>query len=197
MNQLANGLVAGIDEAGRGALAGPVVAGIVVLGPEGSSIDGLDDSKRLTPVDRERLSAAIVARALAWSVGRADASEIDSLNILEATMLAMRRAYDGLRLKPTWVQVDGNRYPRLPCGGEAIVRGDATVPAIMAASILAKVARDREMAILDALYPGYGFALHKGYPTRRHRVQLRERGPCAAHRGTFGPVRNCAPAIPA
>ena len=181
----------GIDEVGRGALAGPVIAAAVVLDSEDRFISGLDDSKRLTPARRERLSGVIISRARAWSIGRAECSEIDRLNVLEASLLAMKRAFDGLDTKPVWVRVDGNRYPSIAWPGEAIVHGDATVPEIMAASILAKVARDREMAILDALYPGYGFSAHKGYPTAGHRARLKERGPCPLHRTGFGPVRIC------
>ena len=182
-------MFAGIDEAGRGALAGPVIAAAVVFDAERHSIRGLDDSKRLTPERREQLLEVIIARARAWSVGRAESSEIDCVNVLQASLLAMKRAFHGLGMQPRWMQVDGNRYPLIACPGEAIVRGDAMVPAIMAASILAKVIRDREMRVLDALYPGYEFAIHKGYPTERHKARLRERGPCPAHRDTFGPVR--------
>lgn len=183
--------VGGIDEAGRGALAGPVIAAVVVLDPVAPLIDGLDDSKRLTPRRRAELAPVIRSRAAAWSIGRADASEIDSLNILQATMLAMRRAYAGLDRPPSWVRVDGNRYPDIDCPGEAVIGGDAIDPAIMAASILAKLARDEEMGLLDLLHPGYGFAVNKGYPTADHRRLLATLGPCSAHRRTFGPVRAC------
>jgi ribonuclease HII len=181
--------VAGIDEAGRGALAGPVIAGAVIFDRTVGAIEGLDDSKRLTPARREVLAAAIQARASAWAIGRAEASEIDRLNVLEASMLAMTRAFRSLGRTADWVLVDGNRFPSLGCPGEAVIRGDGTVPEIMAASILAKVSRDREMAVLDALYPHYGFARHKGYPTPAHHERLRERGPCPLHRRSFFPVR--------
>jgi len=185
------GLIAGCDEVGRGCIAGPVVAAIVVV-DDRFRIEGLADSKKLTPRRREELAAAIKTKAFAWAVGRAEASEIDRINILRASFLAMRRAFTALPVKPDRVLVDGNRYPELPCPGDAIVGGDATVPAISAASILAKVLRDREMAILDSLYPGYGFALHKGYPTAVHTSRLRELGPSPGHRQTFGPVRRAS-----
>lgn len=184
--------VAGLDEVGRGALAGPVIAAAVVLDPSGTAIDGLDDSKCLTAVRREALAAAITAHARAWAVGRAEASEVDRLNVLEASMLAMQRAFRALATAPDWALVDGNRFPSLGCPGEAIVAGDASVPAIMAASILAKVHRDREMAVLDALYPHYGFARHKGYPTPLHKERLREWGPCPLHRLSFSPVKRAS-----
>jgi ribonuclease HII len=180
-------LIAGIDEVGRGCIVGPVVAAIVVLGQH-VVIEGLADSKKLTPRRRERLAATIRERAIAWSIGRAEASEIDGTNILQASLLAMRRAFDVLPLKPTWVRVDGNRYPDIPCPGEAVVGGDQSVPEISAASILAKVARDAEMQVLDALYPGYEFAVHKGYPTSLHKARLAERGVTPAHRRSFAPV---------
>jgi ribonuclease HII len=180
--------VAGIDEAGRGALAGPVIAGAVIFDRTVGAIEGLDDSKRLTPARREVLAAAIQARASAWAIGRAEASEIDRLNVLEASMLAMTRAFRSLGRTADWVLVDGNRFPSLGCPGEAVIRGDATVPEIMAASILAKVSRDREMAVLDALYPHYGFARHKGYGTKEHLEALMRHGPSACHRRSFAPV---------
>ena len=182
------GPVAGVDEAGRGPLAGPVVASAVILAP-GNTIPGLDDSKKLTPGRRERLAVEIKDRAVAWSVAWCDAAEIDAVNILAATMLAMRRAILGLSVFPTAIQVDGNRLPSLACGAEAIVRGDSLVPAISAASILAKVTRDREMVELDAQYPGYGLAQHKGYPTKAHLEALAALGVSAIHRRTFAPVR--------
>jgi ribonuclease HII len=182
-------ITAGIDEAGRGALAGPVIAAAVILDPSADPIEGLDDSKQLTPARREVLEALIKCRATAWAIGRAEAGEVDRVNVLEASMLAMERAYRSLSAAPDAVLVDGNRFPALGCSGRAVIGGDATVPSIMAASILAKVARDREMVLLDALYPHYGFAQHKGYPTRAHRERLFEHGPCAAHRLTFTPVR--------
>ena len=181
-------LSAGIDEVGRGCIAGPVIAAIVILQP-GNSIDGLADSKQLTARQREGLCLLIKERSLAWAVGRAEPSEIDRINILQATLLAMRRAYDALTIKPEWVKVDGNRYPPIPCKGEAIVRGDSCVPEIAAASIVAKVWRDAEMATLDALYPGYQFSRHKGYPTQTHQEKLKELGATPIHRRSFAPVR--------
>lgn len=182
------GLICGVDEAGRGPLAGPVLAAAVVLAPD-RPIAGLRDSKQLSAAQRERLAQAIRARALAWALGRAEAAEIDRLNILGATLLAMRRAIQGLAVQPARALVDGNRCPEVPCDCEAIIRGDASVPAISAASILAKVARDAEMLALDAAWPGYGFAVHKGYPTRLHLEALAQLGPTAVHRRSFGPVR--------
>ena len=191
-NYHAGRLVAGVDEAGRGPLAGPVVAGAVILDPM-RPIDGLDDSKKLSPARREALAVEIKLKALAWSVSWADAAEIDSLNILHATMLAMRRAVLGLCVRPQLVEVDGNRLPNLEIGngriqGNAIVGGDALVEAISAASILAKVRRDAIMCEVDQLYPGYGFAQHKGYGTVLHRESLDRLGPCPQHRWSFRPV---------
>lgn len=187
-----NGLVAGVDEAGRGPLAGPVVAGAVILDP-GRPIDGLADSKTLSEKRRESLAEQIIACSLAWSVGWSDASEIDHLNILQATFLAMRRALLGLRLLPVHVEVDGNRLPDLSFGGRqldgrAVIGGDAKIPAISAASIIAKVHRDRMMRAFDSLYPDYGFAQHKGYGTAIHRDCLSRLGPCPQHRRSFRPV---------
>jgi ribonuclease HII len=181
------GLVAGVDEAGRGPLAGPVLAAAVIL-DEARPIAGLRDSKRLSAAARERLDGEIRAHALCCSLGQASVLEIDELNILQATMLAMRRAVLGLRLLPHKVLVDGNRIPTLPVLAQGIVRGDALVPAISAASILAKVARDRWCRDIDAIYPQYGFALHKGYGTTRHLLALQLHGACAEHRMTFAPV---------
>lgn len=186
-----DGCWAGVDEAGRGPLAGPVVAAAVILGP-GNVPDGLADSKQLSPRRREILAARVRATALAWSVAWADAAEIDALNILGATLLAMRRAVLGLMVSPRHVQVDGNRCPRVACTVEAIVRGDSKVAAISAASILAKVARDRCMERLDAVYPGYGFERHKGYPTRSHMDALVSLGPSPVHRRSFRPVERAA-----
>lgn len=188
-----DGLVAGVDEAGRGPLAGPVVAAAVILNP-GSVPDGLDDSKKLREAERDRLEIEIRASALALSVAWADRAEIDSLNILAATMLAMRRAILGLAILPVGIQVDGNRLPNLrfhdrEIDGSAIVGGDARVAAISAASILAKTARDRMMVVMDRLYPNYAFARNKGYGTEIHRDRLREYGPCVEHRRSFSPVR--------
>lgn len=181
------GLVAGVDEAGRGPLAGPVVAAAVIL-DELHPIQGLADSKKLTPLKRERLYDEIRAKALCFSIAEASVEEIDTLNILQATMLAMQRAVEGLRLKPIKVLVDGNRLPKLDVLAEAIVKGDAKVQAISAASILAKVHRDRWCVQFDALYPLYGFAGHKGYGTAAHLAALRLHGACPQHRRTFSPV---------
>ena len=182
-------MIAGIDEVGRGCIAGPVIAAAVVFREGRDPVAGLADSKKLTPKRREELAHAIEDQAEAWAIGRAEAGEIDRLNILQATLLAMRRAYAALDLEPDEVLVDGNRYPELPRPGRAIVGGDGTVPVISAASILAKVFRDREMELLDRLYPGYGFAIHKGYPTQLHQAALETQGACPAHRRSFGPVR--------
>lgn len=181
-------LIAGVDEAGRGPLAGPVAAAAVILHPE-RTIHGLADSKRLTPDQREALDQEIRAKALTFAVAFATVEEIDRINILQASLLAMQRAVENLSVIPQRALVDGNRRPQLACPVETIVKGDATVAAISAASILAKVARDREMQILDGKFPGYGFARHKGYPTRAHLAALREFGPCELHRRSFRPVR--------
>jgi ribonuclease HII len=181
------GLVAGVDEVGRGPLAGPVVAAAVIL-DELQPIKGLRDSKALGPVTRTRLAAEIRAKALCVCVGQASVEEIDRLNILQATLLAMRRAVEGLRLVPTRVLVDGNRLPTLRVPAEAIVKGDATVAAIAAASIVAKVHRDELLTQLHASHPLYGFAEHKGYATPEHLAALREHGACEAHRRSFAPV---------
>jgi ribonuclease HII len=180
-------LTAGMDEVGRGCIAGPVVAAIVILGT-GFDIDGITDSKKLNPRRREDLARQIMEKSVAWAVGRAEPGEIDHINILQASLLAMQRAYAALAARPEWVKVDGNRFPRLPCNGEAIIGGDLSVPEISAASIVAKVWRDAEMGILDALYPGYGFAVHKGYPTRAHKSKLLELGATLVHRRSFAPV---------
>ncbi len=184
----APGLVAGVDEAGRGPLAGPVVAAAVIL-DDLNPIAGLADSKVLTAAKRERLFDEIRAKALCCSIAEASVEEIDSLNILHATMLAMKRAVEGLRLVPQQVLVDGNRLPVLKVPAEAIVKGDAKVKAISAASILAKVQRDRLCAELHARWPQYGFDGHKGYPTPVHLAALREHGVCDAHRRSYAPVR--------
>lgn len=185
------GLMAGVDEAGRGPLAGPVVAAAVIL-DELQPIKGLADSKVLTAAKRERLFDEIRAKALCFCIAEASPAEIDQLNILQATLLAMQRAVAGLRLKPTLVQVDGNRLPKLPMPAEAIVKGDATVPAISAASILAKVTRDRQCLVMHESHPVYGFDGHKGYPTPEHLAALREHGPSPWHRLSFAPVRESA-----
>lgn len=180
--------VCGVDEAGRGPLAGDVFAAAVILDPI-RPIDGLRDSKALSESRREALAALIRDRAMAWSVASASVAEIDEINILQATLLAMRRAVEGLRPLPDLALVDGNRAPSLPCAVRTIVRGDATEPAISAASILAKTARDYTMRVLHERFPGYGFDQHKGYPSPLHLQRLRELGPCAEHRRSFGPVR--------
>jgi ribonuclease HII len=184
------GLLAGVDEVGRGPLAGPVVAAAVILDDE-HPIKGLADSKKLGPTTRERLALQIRAHALCVCVAEASVAEIDELNILHATMLAMKRAVEGLRLIPKCVLVDGNRLPALKMPARAIVRGDATVAAISAASIVAKVYRDELLAKLHEQYPAYGFAGNKGYPTPEHLAALRAHGACEVHRRSFAPVRAC------
>ena len=181
-------LVAGVDEVGRGPLCGAVVTAAVILDPA-RPIKGLNDSKKLTEARREALFPLIQERALAWCIARAEVEEIDRLNILHATMLAMQRAVAGLQIRPDLVLVDGNRCPALPMRSEPVIKGDSRVPAIAAASILAKVARDREMQELDKQYPGYGIAGHKGYPTPIHLAALRELGATPIHRRSFAPVR--------
>ncbi len=181
------GLVAGVDEAGRGPLAGPVFAAAVIL-DDMSPISGLADSKKLSPKKRDLLYDIIKARALCFSVAMASVHEIDQLNILQASLLAMQRAVKGLRLKPMKVLVDGNRLPVLDIRAEAIVKGDSKVASISAASILAKVERDRWCVEIDSHYPLYGFAMHKGYGTSFHLNALKEHGPCALHRSSFAPV---------
>jgi len=183
----AQGLIAGVDEAGRGPLVGPVVAAAVILDPR-HPIAGLADSKTLSPAKRERLFHEIRAKALCCSVAEASAQEIDALNILQATLLAMQRAVAGLRLPPKLVLVDGNRLPVLPMRADAIVKGDSKVAAISAASIVAKVHRDQLCVALDALYPVYGFSKHKGYGTAEHLAALALHGPCPEHRISFRPV---------
>ena len=181
------GLMAGVDEAGRGPLAGPVFAAAVIL-DDLLPIQGLADSKKLTPKKREHLYEIIKAQALCFCVATASVEEIDQLNILQATLLAMQRAVKGLRLKPSKVLVDGNRLPVLDIRAEAIVKGDSTVPSISAASILAKVERDRWCVEVDAQFPNYGFLTHKGYGTQMHLRALQEHGPCVLHRQSFAPV---------
>ncbi len=178
----------GVDEVGRGPLAGPVVAAAVVLDPQ-RPIPGLRDSKKLSEKRREMLDVQIRERALAWSLGRAEVDEIDRINILQASLLAMQRAVAGLGLVPELVLVDGNRCPPVDCRVHAVVKGDALVPAISAASIIAKVSRDREMVALDELYPGYGLAGHKGYPSKLHLEALQRLGVSPIHRRSYGPVR--------
>ena len=181
-------LIAGVDEVGRGPLAGPVVTAAVILDPA-RPISGLADSKVLSEARREALYDEIRGKALAWAIGRAEVEEIDDINILQATLLAMQRAVAALPLPPQHVLVDGNRCPALPCSAEAIIKGDGRVPVISAASILAKVTRDREMVELDRCYPGYGLAGHKGYPTKAHMAALAELGVTPIHRRSFAPVR--------
>jgi ribonuclease HII len=185
--------VCGVDEAGRGPLAGAVVAGAVVLDPE-NPISGLKDSKKLSAARREFLFEQIQLNAKAWGIGEASPAEIDEINILQATMLAMRRAIEDLTTRlggwPDKALIDGNRCPELPISAEAIVKGDAKEPAISAASILAKVTRDRQMMALHKLHPQYGFAQHMGYPTAAHFAALKEFGACDQHRWSFSPVRN-------
>ena len=185
---LVESLVAGVDEVGRGPLCGPVVTAAVILDPA-RPILGLNDSKKLSEARREALFIEIQEKAIAWCIARAEAEEIDELNILHATMLAMQRAVQGLHTTPRLALIDGNRCPQLAVPAEAVVKGDSRVPAIAAASILAKVSRDREMAELDQRYPGYGMAGHKGYPTAQHLAALKLLGPTPLHRRSFAPVR--------
>lgn len=184
--------VCGVDEAGRGPLVGAVVAGAVVLDPE-NQIEGLKDSKKLSPVRREYLYEQIIQKAKAWGIGEASPLEIDQINILQATMLAMHRAIEDLSTRlgkwPDKALIDGNRCPELPISAEAIVKGDTKEPAISAASILAKVTRDRQMQFLHERYPQYGFAQHMGYPTEAHFAALKQYGACTEHRRSFSPVR--------
>lgn len=177
-------LTAGVDEAGRGPLAGPVIAAAVILDPE-NFIHGLADSKLLTEKKREALFSAIQQQALAWAIGRAEVQEIEQLNIFHASLLAMQRAVVALAIAPQHALFDGTHCAKVACSTEAIVKGDQKIAAISAASILAKVTRDREMQVLDSQYPGYGFAIHKGYCTAMHRAALMSLGPCAQHRRTF------------
>ncbi|UDW83026.1 ribonuclease HII [Pasteurella canis] len=181
-------LIAGVDEVGRGPLVGPVVTAAVILDPN-KRIEGLKDSKKLSEKKRLLLAEEIKQKALAWSLGRAEPEEIDELNILHATMLAMQRAVENLKISPHLVLVDGNRVPNLEIPAQAIVKGDSLVAEISAASILAKVARDQEMKELDQQYPQYAFAQHKGYPTKLHLEKLAELGPLPQHRRSFAPVR--------
>ena len=181
-------LVAGVDEVGRGPLCGAVVTAAVILDPA-RPILGLNDSKKRTEARRELLFDEIREKALSWCIARAEVEEIDQLNILHATMLAMQRAVEGLSITPKLAMIDGNRCPQLAVPSAAVVKGDSKVPAIAAASILAKVSRDREMQALDRQYPGYGIAGHKGYPTAVHLEALQRLGPTPVHRSSFGPVR--------
>lgn len=188
-------LIAGVDEVGRGCLAGPVYAAAVIL-PGAHGLAGLDDSKRLSETARNALFEPIRGRALAWAVGVASVAEIDRLNILQASLLAMRRAVEALQLSPGLCLVDGNQLPLLSCKAQAVIGGDALHPPIMAASILAKVSRDREMHRLDAEYPGYGLGRHKGYGTAAHLAALRRLGPSPVHRTSFAPCRTAAVSRP-
>ena len=180
--------VAGVDEVGRGPLAGPVVAAAVILDPE-RPIEGLADSKKLSEKRREALAEVIKEQALSWALGRAEVEEIDRLNILQASLLAMQRAVVSLQPAAEFALVDGNRCPDLACPAEAVIKGDDRVPVISAASVIAKVARDREMVALEQTFPGYGLAQHKGYPTKAHLESLQRLGVATIHRRTFGPVR--------
>lgn len=182
-------LICGVDEAGRGPLAGPVYAAAVVLNPS-RPIRGLDDSKKLTAIKREKLAVKIQTDALAFGIASASVEEIDRINILQATLLAMRRAVDKLLVSPDEVWVDGNQAPLLPYTTRAIIKGDAQVAAISAASILAKSARDRELVALAKAYPEYAFERHKGYATQLHLAKIREHGACPAHRRSFAPVKH-------
>jgi ribonuclease HII len=180
-------LLAGVDEVGRGPLAGEVLAAAVILDP-GRPIDGLADSKKLSATRRQMIFSKIVSRVLCYFIGRATVEEIEDINILQATLLAMSRAVEGLEVKPEFVVVDGNRCPDWRWPSRAIVKGDTKIPVIGAASIVAKVTRDEEMRQLDEIYPGYGFAAHKGYGTRQHLAALKRLGPCPLHRRHFKPV---------
>lgn len=191
---LPEGLIAGVDEVGRGPLAGPVVAAAVILDPR-YPIAGLADSKKLSEKRREQLFDEIQRKALAWAIGRAEVEEIDTINILQASLLAMQRAVAALDPAPDHALIDGNRCPVLPCTAQAIIKGDAKVAAISAASILAKVARDREMTAMDAIYPGYGLAQHKGYPAPTHLQALAELGVTPLHRRSFKPVKDVLAAM--
>ena len=181
-------IIAGVDEVGRGPLAGPVVTAAVILDDE-NPVNGLMDSKQLTEQRREELAQEIRDKAIAWSIGRAEVEEIDDINILQATLLAMQRAVTALPVKPEFVLVDGNRCPSFPCPSKAIIKGDSLVPVISAASIIAKVARDQEMSQLALEYPGYGLESHKGYPTKAHIKALSELGVTPIHRRSYSPVR--------
>ncbi|BFM15293.1 ribonuclease HII [Maricurvus nonylphenolicus] len=181
-------LGAGVDEVGRGPLAGDVVTAAVILDPD-NPIEGLNDSKKLTEKRRDSLFDEIQEKAKSFCIARCSIAEIDKLNILQASLLAMKRAVEGLHIQPEHVWVDGNKIPQWDYAAEAVVKGDARVAAIGAASILAKVTRDREMVEMDKLYPGYGFAGHKGYPTKVHMQALDKLGPCRIHRTSYGPVK--------
>lgn len=181
-------ITAGVDEVGRGPLAGPVVAAAVIFHPE-QIIPGLKDSKVLTEAKRESLYDKIIQQARAWAIGRAEVAEIDSINILQASLLAMQRAVQNLNISPQHILVDGNQKPCFDCPTDAIIKGDMLIPVISAASILAKVTRDREMVEMDKKYPEYGFARHKGYPTKQHMQALSEYGVTQIHRQSYAPVQ--------
>ena len=189
-------LLAGVDEVGRGPLAGDVVAAAVILDPV-APVSGLRDSKKLSEAQRQQLAREIRACARCWAIGRASVAEIDAINILQASLLAMQRAVAGLAAQPEYVLVDGNRLPRWRYASAAVVKGDDRIPAIAAASILAKVQRDAEMVELDRSYPGYGLAQHKGYPTKAHIEALRRLGVTAIHRRSFAPVKELLPGFAA
>jgi len=180
-------IIAGVDEVGRGPLAGPVVAAAVILDPA-NPIEGLKDSKKLSAVKRETLSEIIQKQSMSYAFGEASVEEIDALNILQASLLAMQRAVNNLLITPTKILIDGNRCPNLSIPAEAIIKGDQKIPAISAASIIAKVKRDAMLVDYDKQFPGYGFAIHKGYPTKQHLLALEELGPTIIHRKSFGPV---------
>lgn len=188
ISQYQGNLGAGVDEVGRGPLAGDVVTAAVILDPN-NPIDELNDSKKLSEKKRERLFVEIQAKALCWCIARASIAEIDEINILQASLIAMKRAVEGLSIQPEHVWVDGNKIPKWQYSAEAVVKGDSRVAAISAASILAKVTRDREMVELDKLYPGYGLAAHKGYPTKAHLLALDELGVTDIHRRSYAPVK--------
>jgi ribonuclease HII len=181
-------IIAGVDEVGRGCIVGPVIAAVVILDAE-KAIAGLTDSKKLSPTKREKLSRIIQSEALDFAIGRAEPSEIDTINILQASLLAMARAFAMLRISPDWVKVDGIHYPPINCPGETVIQGDLQVAEISAASIIAKVARDNEMQTLDRLYPGYEFSKHKGYPTKLHLEKLKHLGITPLHRKSYAPVK--------
>jgi ribonuclease HII len=183
-----NECIVGVDEVGRGPIAGPVVAAAVILDPS-KPIEGLNDSKKLSEKKRELLAPVIRENALAWALGRAEVEEIDDINILQASLLAMKRAVEGLAIQPTHALVDGNKAPDLTCTVTTIIKGDEKEAAIAAASILAKVSRDNEMVAFEETYPGYGLAKHKGYPTKQHLLALDELGITPIHRRSFGPVK--------
>ena len=179
---------AGVDEVGRGPLAGPVIAAAVILNPD-NPISGLMDSKKLNTENRKTLADEITRKSLSWAIGRADIDEIDKFNILQASLLAMKRAVTSLKIKPDHILIDGLHCPDIEYSMEAIIKGDSKIPAISAASIIAKVYRDHEMIKLDDSYPGYGFAKHKGYPTRQHLLALERLGICPIHRRSYAPVK--------